>query len=262
MNRIAVDGLPNYFDDQRFGSVAGEGEEFIGRLLVRGRFEEALRLALTAPYEFDRAPQRKEKKLLRERWGDWKGLAASLRPGHARRLVDALRFHPGDFRGAVAGLRPELHGLYLSAYQSHLWNRMLARWLTQRLRPEQLRPVALRMGEVPFPIGLEAQQQTDLAALHLPLPSSRLKLEAGDPYTELVRSILAEEQLELHDMQVRGVREMFFSKGERAALCVPGQLTHEAATDELHPRRNKLTLAFDMPRGCYATLVVKAATAG
>lgn len=257
--RIAVEGLPNYFDDQRFGSVAGEGEEFIGRLLVRGRFEEALRLALTAPYEFDRGPQRKEKKLLRDRWGDWKGLAAALRPGHARRLVDYLRVHPGDFRGAVAGLRPELRGLYLSAYQSHLWNRMLARWLTMRLRPEQLRPVALRMGEAPFPVGLDAEQQAELAALHLPLPSSRLKLEPGDPCAELVQSVLAEEQLELHDMQVRGVREMFFSKGERAALCTPTQLTYKADADELHPKRSKLTLAFDLPRGCYATLLVKAA---
>jgi tRNA pseudouridine13 synthase len=261
LNRVAVEGLPNYFDDQRFGSVAGAGEEFIARLLVRGRFEEALRLALTAPYEFDRGPQRKEKKLLRDRWGDWKGLASSLRPGHARQLVDYLRRHPDDYRGAVAGLRPELRGLYLSAYQSHLWNRMLARWLIQRLRSEQLRPVALRMGEVPFPAGLDAEQQAELAALHLPLPSSRLKLEPSDPCAELVQSVLAEEQLELHDMQVRGVREMFFSKGERSALCLPGNLTHESATDELHPKRSKLTLAFDMPRGCYATLVVKAATA-
>jgi tRNA pseudouridine13 synthase len=261
LNRIAVAGLPNYFDDQRFGSVAGAGEEFIARLLVRGRFEEALRLALTAPYEFDRGPERKEKTLLRERWGDWKGLANSLRPGHARRLVDYLRVHPGDYRGAVAGLRPELRGLYLSAYQSHLWNRMLARWLMTRLRPEQLQPVALRMGEAPFPIDLDADQQAELAALHLPLPSSRLKLEPGDPRAELVQFVLAEEKLELHDMQVRGVREMFFSKGERAGLCMPAQLTHESAADELHPKRSKLTLAFDLPRGCYATLVVKAATA-
>ncbi len=261
LNRLAVEGLPNYFDDQRFGSVAGEGEEFIARLLVRGRFEEALRLALTGPYEFDRGQEKREKKLVRDHWGDWKGLAARLRPGHARRLVDYLRSHPADFRGAVAGLRPELRGLYLSAYQSHLWNRMLARRLTTTLPPDQLRPVTLRMGEVPFPVGLVAERQAELTALHLPLPSSRLKLEPGDPCAELVRSVLAEEQLALHDLQVRGVREMFFSKGDRAALCMPAQLTHEAAADELHRGRLKLTLAFELPRGCYATLLVKAATA-
>jgi len=260
LERAAVEGVPNYFDDQRFGSVAGEGEEFIARLLVRGRFEDALRLALTAPYEFDRGPLKKEKALLRERWGDWAALKDQLPRGHARSLIDYLRVHPDDFRGAVARLRPELRGLYLSAYQSHLWNRMLARWLTEHLRPEQLRPVALRLGEVPFPVGLDAAQQAELAALQLPLPSARLKLDAGDPRSELVRGVLAEEGLELHDMQVRGVREIFFSKGERATLCLPAHLTFESMVDELHPKKSKLILSFELPRGCYATLLVKAVT--
>src|SRR5262245_28005513 len=63
-------GVPNYFDDQRFGSVS-YGSEFVGRALVLGRFDDALKLALAAPYEFDRAPQKKEKTILREHWGDW-----------------------------------------------------------------------------------------------------------------------------------------------------------------------------------------------
>jgi tRNA pseudouridine13 synthase len=180
--------------------------------------------------------------------------------GHARSLVDYLRVHPGDFRGTVARLRPELRGLYLSAYQSHLWNRMLARQLTDRLRPEQLRPVTLRLGVVPFHAGLDPEQQAALAALRLPLPSARLKLEPDDPRMAAVQSVLAEEGLELRDLQIRGVREMFFSKGERAALCVPAHLAHEAAADELQPKRSKLILSFELPRGCYATLLVKAAT--
>ena len=259
-SRVAAEGVPNYFDDQRFGSVAGEGEEFIARLLVRGRFEDALRLALAAPYEYDRAPQKKEKALLVRHWGDWAALKDALPRGHARSLVDYLRVHPADFRGAVARLRPELRGLYLSAYQSHLWNRMLARWLTQHLRPEQLRPVALRLGEAPFPAGLDAAQHAELAALQLPLPSARLQLADDDPRSELVRSVLAEEGLERRDLQIRGIREMFFSKGERAALCLPAHLTGETAADELHPKRSKLVLSFELPRGCYATLVVKAVT--
>jgi tRNA pseudouridine13 synthase len=256
---VAADGVPNYFDDQRFGSVAGEGGEFIARLLVRGQFEDALKLALTGFNEHDRAEAKREKALLRERWGDWAGLKEALPRGHARSLVDYLRVHSGDFRGAAARLRPELRGLYLSAYQSHLWNRMLARWLRDRLRPEQLRPVTLRLGEAPFHAGLDESQRKELAELQLPLPSARLKLDPGDPRAEAVLAVLAEEGLELRDMQVRGVRELFFSRGERPALCVPAGLTHEAGPDELNPGRVQMTLAFEMPRGSYATLVVKAA---
>jgi tRNA pseudouridine13 synthase len=255
---LEQEGVPNYFDDQRFGSVAGADSEFIARLLVQGRFEDALRLALTAPYEYDRAAQKEEKRLVVEHWGDWQKLKDVLPRSHARSLVDYLRVHPTDFRGAVGRLRPELRGLYLSAYQSHLWNRMLAAWLRTHLRPEQLRPVALRLGVVPFHYNVDAEQLQDLAASQLPLPSARLKLEEGDPRADLVRDVLAEEGLELRQMQIKGIREMFFSRGERIALCLPRNLTHEFAPDENHRGRDKLTLGFELRPGSYATLLVKA----
>jgi tRNA pseudouridine13 synthase len=252
------EGVPNYFDDQRFGSVLGVGGEFIARLLVRGQFEEALRLALTAPYEHDRAAQKEEKRLLAAHWGDWPRLKDMLPRGHARSLIDYLRVHPGDFRGAVARLRPELRGLYLSAYQSHLWNRMLAAWLGAHLHPEQLSPVTLRLDVVPFHHNLQAEQQREFAALQLPLPSARLQLDDADPRSGLVNAVLAEEGLEPRQMRIKGIREMFFSRGERPALCLPASLTYTFADDETHHGRDKLMLAFQLPRGSYATLLVKA----
>jgi tRNA pseudouridine13 synthase len=260
VSRVAAEGTPNYFDDQRFGSVTGEGGEFIARLLVRGQFEEALRLALVASYEHDRGPQKKEKRILAECWGDWPRCKENLQRGHARSLVDYLCVHPGDYRGAIARLRPELRGLYLSAYQSDLWNRMLAHWLRRHCRPEQLQLIALRLGKAPLHCGVDPGQMEDLARLWLPLPSARLHLEPGDARSELVQAVLAEEGLELRDLQIRGIREMFFSKGERAALCLPAAFTWAFEADDLHAGRDKLTLHFDLGRGCYATMVVKAIT--
>jgi tRNA pseudouridine13 synthase len=253
---LRVDGVPNYFDDQRFGSVVAGGD-FIGRLLVQGRFEDALRQALAAPYEFDRGPQKHEKVILRAHWGDWTACKEKLGRSHARSLVDYLLHHPTDFRGAVARLRPELRGLYLSAYQSHLWNRILALWLRQCCRAEQLLPVTLRLGDVPMVRGLDEVQRRALEALWLPLPSARLRLDADDPRAITIDAVLREEGLVLKDLQVKGIRELFFSKGERMALCRPEGLVGEAADDERHRGRQAMTLRFDLPRGSYATLIVK-----
>ena len=44
--------------------------------------------------------------------------------------------------------------------------------------------------------------------------------------------------------------------------CLPAGLEATSAADELNAGRAKLTLAFDLPRGSYATLVVKRVTAG
>jgi tRNA pseudouridine13 synthase len=261
LKQVAREGVPNYFDDQRFGSVAGANSEFIARLFLHGRFEEALRLALAGAYEHDRAAQKEEKRLLAAHWGDWPRLKEVLPRGHARSLVDYLRVHPGDFRGAVARLRPELRGLYLSAYQSHLWNRMLARCLQTHLSSEQLRYVKLRLGVVPFHQRVDDEQLQALASLQLPLPSARLKLDAADPRAALLQEVLAEEGLALQQMRIKDVREMFFSRGERDVLCVPQNLTHAFAPDENHRGRDRLLLCFELPRGGYATLLVKAIVA-
>jgi tRNA pseudouridine13 synthase len=256
VDEVRADGVANYFDDQRFGSV-GPQREFVARALVLGHFEEALRLALAAPYAHDRAAAKQEKAILRTHWGDWAALKERLPRGHARSLADYLAHHPDDYRGAVARLRPELRGLYLSAYQSYLWNQMLARWLEEHCRPEQILRVRLRLGEVPLYRRLDPTQQAELAGLTLPLPTARLKLEPQDRRAPLVQHVLAGEGLELRQLKVKGLREVFFSKGERLAVCQAARLTAAAASDDRHPGRHRLVLSFELPRGCYATMVIK-----
>jgi tRNA pseudouridine13 synthase len=257
---VADVGLPNYFDDQRFGSV-GEGREFVAREMVFGRFDRALWLALAAPYEFDRADAKREKALLRDRWGDWPTLRAKLPKGHARSLVDYLVHHPDDLPGAVARLRPELQGLYLSAYQSYLWNRMLAAWLARTLGPNDIAEVDLKLGRVPVPVRVPDDRHAEWEALSLPLPSARLKPYAAAPWAGIVDEVLKEEGLTLAELRIKGMQRPYFSKGDRAVCVRPGGLAHATEPDDLNPGRRKLTLSFDLPRGSYATMLVKRVTA-
>ncbi|HEX3314077.1 MAG TPA: tRNA pseudouridine(13) synthase TruD, partial [Gemmataceae bacterium] len=256
---VAASGVPNYFDDQRFGSVR-EGEPFLAKALVEGRFEDALKLALTAPYEFDKPADKKEKALIRQFWGDWPRLKVELPRGHARSLTTYLVDHPTDFKGAVTRLRPELRGLYLSAYQSHLWNRILARWLVAQVPRADLTYVRLKLGLAPMPRRATPEQLADWRTRELPLPSARTKIADDDPIKPFVDGVLTEEGLTQKGMQVRGIREMFFSKGGRPAFLVASNVTGEVADDETRPGKKKLTMGFDLPRGCYATLVVKRIT--
>jgi tRNA pseudouridine13 synthase len=259
LEKIRLDGVPNYFDDQRFGSVDIQGQ-FVARFLVLGRYEDALRLALTAPYEYDLAAQKQEKALLRARWGDWATLKGQLPRGHARSLVDYLLNHPQDFQGTIERLRPELRGLYLSAYQSYLWNKMLASWLRQHCRADQLVAIRMRLGEFPMHQDLDETQRRGLAALQLPLPSARFYPDPADPRTRLMEVVLAEEGLQRDQLKLKGFHQMFFSKGDRAALCLPQGLKQETGKDERHPGKLKLVLTCELPRGSYMTLVVKRIT--
>ncbi len=259
LKEVEACGLPNYFDDQRFGSV-GDPPEFVAKEMVFGRFENALKLALAAPYEFDRTDANREKALLKQHWSDWPTLKAKLPKGHARSLVDYLVTHPSDFKGAVARLRPELQGLYLSAYQSYLWNQMLAGWLTRNIGSGNLAEVELKLGRVPVPVRMPEEKRGEWETLVLPLPSARVKPEPTAAWFPLAEEVLRAEGMTLAELKIKGMQKPFFSKGDRAGCVRPANLSHAAETDDLNSGKRKLTLRFDLPRGSYATMLVKRVT--
>jgi len=249
-------GVPNYFDDQRFGSVAGGGP-FMARSLLQGDHEEALRVALTASYPHDRKEQKNEKDIVRGLWGNWERCKERLPRSHARSLVDYLVTHPTDFAGALERLRPELRGLYLSAYQSFLWNRILAAWIEAILPPEDLVRVGLMLGAVPMPRRLTSDQQALLESSRIPLPSPKAQREDDDPIAAPMQQVLEKEGVTLDQFRLRGLKEVFFSRGDRPALCMPRELKWSREADDMHPGKEMMTLTFDLPRGSYATLIVK-----
>lgn len=252
------DGLPNYFDDQRFGSV-GFGGGFIAQAWLAGDHERALRLALAEPNPSDRPATKAEKAILSECWGRWADAKARLERSHARSIVTYLADHPDDFRGAFARVKRELRSLYFSAFQSHLWNLTLGRWIERNTRDDQRTTIDFKVASLPIHHGLDPAQSADLASSRIPLPSSRTPLPEG-PLRDVVLGVAREFGLEWNDLRVRHLKDVFFSKGTRPALFFAENLEHAASDDELHPGRVKLQLSFELPKGAYATLVIKRVT--
>ncbi len=252
---IAANGLPNYFDDQRFGSL-GESGEFIARPWCLGDYERAVWLALAEPNVHDRPDEREQKRILRECWGDWAKCKSLLARSHRRSIVTYLADKPGDFRRAIALIRQDLRSIWLAAFQSQLWNQIAARMIGLVCRPEQLVMQTIGRREVPFFVSLDDAQREELGRVMLPLPSARLHLEES-PLQPLYDQVLAAEGIELRQIRVKYPRDAFFSKGERAVVFRPGELLHAAAADEIYARRERLTLRFTLPRGSYATILVK-----
>ncbi len=252
---VQQDGLPNYFDDQRFGSLGRSGQ-FVAHAWCLGDYQRALWLALADPNPHDRPAQREVKRILQQHWGDWPACRAALPRSHARSVVTYLADHPTDFRGAVARLRPDLRSLYVAAFQSFLWNRLLADVLRQWLAADTLCDVPLHVEPVPFFRYLPERQRAPLHALQLPLPAARSRQLAG-PWLPALEQILGVLGLQLRHLRIKYPRDTFFSKGQRAACVCPQIDEHRLLPDELHPGRQKLLLAFRLPRGCYATILVK-----
>jgi len=252
------DGLPNYFDDQRFGSLGTSGQ-FIGHAWLLGDHERALRLALADANPFDRSAEKARKAILRAYWGRWTEAKARLDRSPARSIVTYLVDHPADYRGAFARMGRAVRSLYFSAFQSHLWNLFLAGWLERSTRPDQRVPVELKAGTFPFPRRLEREQVQTLIDSPIPLPSSRNPLPTG-PLEEVIQGVLEQFQLTWSGLRIKHLKDVFFSKGARTSLVFPENLECRAIEDELHPGRRGLSLSFELGKGSYATIMVKRIT--
>jgi tRNA pseudouridine13 synthase len=245
-------GLPNYFDDQRFGSLRGAGGDFIGRALVRGEYERALQLALASPSGEDRGKERELKTRMRDRWGDWAALARDLPASPQRSVAAFLAGRPDAFGFAFEQLDPNLRVLYLSAYQSWLWNRTLGAVIRTLPDPFEVEYAA---GRHVFYQTLAPADRERLENLAIPLVSPSQKFE-GD-LREIVAGILREERIEQRQFRLKKAPKTFFGKGLRAARIVPKDLKATDGPDELHRGRRKLRLTFELPKGSYATILLK-----
>jgi len=245
-------GVPNYFDDQRFGSLRGTDGEFIGRALVRGEYEKALQLAIASPSGQDRKQERDLRVRLRDRWGDWAALGKELPPSPERSVALYLAGRPGAFGFAFELLDQNLRILYLSAYQSWLWNRTLAALLRKLPEPYEVEYAA---GRHVFYRSLSESDHDRLAELAIPLLTPSQKFDGE--IAEIVASLLREEQIEQRQFRLKKLAKTFFGKGLRDALIAPAGLKSSSGDDELNPGRCRLTLGFELPKGAYATVLLK-----
>lgn len=251
----ARDGLPNYFDDQRFGSVGVSGE-FVAQAWCRGDFERTLWLAIAEDNVHDRPRDREEKALLRERWGNWSLLAEEMNDELRRAVAGYLNLRPRDFRTALTRLSVENRRMYLAAFQSHLWNEILSATLRSIVPASNLVEAQIGTAAVVFYRNVEPALKARLDSLALPLPTAREKLE-GDPRKPLYETIAGRYGLEVRTLRVKYPRDSFFSRGDRNAAYTPENFAAAVGTDELHAPRRKLTLRFVLSRGSYATILVK-----
>ncbi len=249
----AEEGIPNYFDVQRFGSRTESGD-FPGRRILRRDAEGALRAVLAEPLVGDPAEVRAFKQEAALRWGQWRTLLEMApRPSNLRSVLTFLCDHPTDFRRALNLVTPRVLSLYLAAYQSFLWNRIAAGYLQAHLGPPSgFVEVA---GEI-LPL-FPALSSRLPANMTIPLPHHRAIYR--DPLIrKVVEDVLRAEGLALSDLKSRILRRTYLPQGERQLILRPSDVSASPpAPDERFPGRQKITLTFALPPGSYATLVVR-----
>jgi tRNA pseudouridine13 synthase len=251
----AREGFPNYFDEQRFGS-ARHGAGFMGKEMFLGRREKALRLYFT-PSRHDDQKTRKMKKCVIENWGHW-AACAGLGFGEYGRVLAYLAQNHRAYHQALEKIDRRFLLFVLNAYQSFLFNELLARWLRE-LAVEQgfaLRAVKYAFGAFEYFYSLPPAGD-GIRETVLPVPGHDT-VTTDERVGRILAGVLEEEGITLSDLRVRQMSRIRVGGVPRAAIVVPEELSSSPSEpDELYPGRSKATLRFFLPRGSYATLLIK-----
>lgn len=243
-------GLPNYFGEQRFGNLR-HGQGWVAKELALGNAEGALKNLLAAPSDNDNPGMRTFKRALDGAWGDWKrcrDVAGAFGAHHS--IFEHLGDEADDFLGAFRYVKNQVRLIHLYAWQSHLWNRAVARWISDVVpRPERFLvpsiegPFVFARGATPVPPEWNGTFR---------MPGEGLEDVADERQKQWLTAALTAEGLQPADLRIRGVPG-FALKGEDRQLIVrPRGLV----IDEDRRSPGVVHVRFDLPRGSYATLVL------
>lgn len=248
-------GLPNYFDEQRFGNLRHD-QGWIALDLIRRGPEAALKRLLTAVSRHDDRRTKAFKSALHRHWGDWRTCRdVAGRFGRHHSVFEHLK-RGDDAAGAWRRVASRVRLIHLYAWQSHLWNRALAAHLDRATPPDERFTFRAREGKLVFPKGeIPLPPEWDGA---LPLPGERLAGVELEDQRALFREALARHHLEPDGLTTGGVPGFTLKPEPRAARVLPEDLRlRPSEPDPEHPGRELVRMSFGLPRGAYATLVVR-----
>ncbi len=255
VNRL---GVVNYFDDQRFGSLK-HGQGFIAKDLIRGDFEAALKNYMAKPSPLDRSDDAKVKELFRKNWGNWdKPLPPMAAAKKYDRVLRVLRKTPDDFVDAFLQIDADYRAIQIFTYQSYLWNECVRRLLQLALPRESLFVMRYQAGTLLFHQDADPDTLEWLRGVTMPLlaPNSTFT----DPKVqEAVEWVLGKEKIKLADLRIeKSPKLLFFKHEERPVIIYPQKVVvGKTRPDEINRGFLKSNVAFTLPPGSYATLVIK-----
>lgn len=249
-------GFPNFFGVQRFGSIRTNTHK-IGRLLVHGEYEKAAMTYLYDP-QFD-------KEDYRVNFAEHNDPVIALkefpeRLSFERSLLGYLNEH-GNLKDALSALPRNLSMMFVHAYQSYMFNRMLSERLAtiESFNEPQVGDVILKVdrffnADKSNEISVNRLNQkkimemvrNDSVRVSLPLIGFETELSKGFQ-GEMEQKILEEEKLTPGMFRIQGHADLSSSGERRILSCKPLNF-------EVHPPS---TLEFSLGRGTYATSLVR-----
>jgi len=257
-------GFPNWFGVQRFGTLRPI-THIVGKKILEGDFEGAVKTYVASPKKGEGKSCYEAREFMENNWDPKKGLGMYPQVlTFERGMLKYLKDNPKDFVSALKTLPHNLLMMFVHAYQSYLFNRMVS------LRLERELPLndAL-VGDVVLPADSEGLPNKDTqvkvrehnlskasemvregkAFVSAPLYGHRSKFSEGEQ-GDIEREVIEEENIEKEDFIIPEISSIS-STGTRRNIFAP------VKDLEWKLQGDALKLNFSLNKGTYATTLLR-----
>lgn len=260
----AYGGFPNFFGVQRFGSVRPI-THLVGRHIVRGEFRDAVDTYVANPIPGEGGESFDVRRELAATGDVRRALRMYPRAyTFEKAILNRLAERPEDHVGALRGLPFNLVMMFVHAYQSFLFNRILSERMRRGLPihepvvgdlvlpadrdglPDRDRAIEVTCDNLDKVVARCRERKAWVSAI---LFGSRPQFAGGEP-GEIEREVIAAESLRPEDFIIPDIPRIS-SKGTRREILAPVEDLDARVSDAA------LHLSVQLTRGAYATSLVR-----
>ena len=258
-------GMPNFYGMQRFGTTRPVTHE-VGKLIVSGDFEGAMMTYLAKPFPEDRSYE-----IRRRLWDthDFKAALAEF-PDHLRyerAMLNHLVKQPEDYIGAFRVLPKNLLRMFTHAYQSFIFNKILSKRIKEDMPLNQaiVGDVVCFRGDDGLPDASRTQEvtQADIDGINNLIRKKRAWVTHSligygyEPVRGIEGAVVSDLGIDLpeltHGFEVAEMPELA-SKGGYRAIVIDVDPAFDVSADDAGVG---VTAEFFLPKGCYATILLR-----
>lgn len=263
------DGFPNFYGIQRFGIIRPI-THLVGKHIAQGDFEKAVMSYIANPFKEEGEEIYKMRDDLQKTYDFSKALKSYPNQlNFEKAMLNKLARDSSDFIGAIKELPKNLLTMFIYAYQSYLFNRILSKRIKQKLPLNKA--VA---GDIVLPIRRGILDQEGINVKESNIDKVNFQVSKGKAVIsgvlfgsdsifsegdmgKIEQRVINSEKIDYRDFIIPDIPYISSSGSRRSLLGFVKNFNVKPLNDDSIKNHQCLMLKFELQKGCYATSLLR-----
>ncbi len=157
-----------------------------------------------------------------------------------------------DYVGALRTIQKKILTMFVNSYQSWMFNEMAAAYMKENINQSEIKSVPYSNGAFLF---------TKQAIQNIKIPLMGFATVLNPEIKTIAQDLLKKENITPRDFIVREIPDLSSEGDIRSLVIEVKDFTAAFEDDDLNVGKKKAILEFSLPKGSYATIVIKSISA-